>query len=123
VAVGGGEVEDVAVGVADGEVGVDEAGGEAEGWGVEFGGGLGGGGWGWGVGGGGFLGVEGRGGEKRGEKEGGWGETHGDIRVSSCGPARTARGFARRGRSLLGVNREGVGVRLASAPTHDEKMS
>ena len=62
LAVGGGEVEDVAVGVADGEVGVDEAGGEAEGGGVELGGGCGGGGWGRGVGGGSLLGVEGCGG-------------------------------------------------------------
>ena len=40
VAVGGGEVEDVAVGVADGEVGVDEAGGEVEGGGWKSGAGA-----------------------------------------------------------------------------------
>ena len=47
-----------------------------------------GGGWGWGVWGGGFLGVEGRGGEKRGEEEGRRGETHDGIRVSDFGGDR-----------------------------------
>lgn len=82
-AVGGGEVEDVAGFVADGEVGLDEAGGEVEGGGVEVGRGLGGGvgGGGRGVWRGGFLGVEARDGEQQGE--GGGGEAHGAIRFSS----------------------------------------
>ena len=82
LAVGGGEVEDVAGGVADGQVGVYQAGGEAEGGGLLVGGGLGwsGGGGRWGVGLGGFLGVEGGGGEERGEED--WGDTHGGIRVA-----------------------------------------
>ena len=89
-AVGGGEVEDVAVGVADGEVGVDETGGEVEDLGGEGGGGCGGGsfaGGGRGVGRGSFLGADGEGGgEEKGE--GRRGETHGAIRVSDvCGRA------------------------------------
>lgn len=90
LAVGGGEAQDVAGFVADGEVGLDEAGGEVEG--LDAGGGgrksRGGAGCGWGVGCGGFLGVEwdaecGDGGEQEREGEGasGGGQTHGAIRL------------------------------------------
>jgi hypothetical protein len=98
-AVGGGEVEDVAGGVADGEVGVDEAGGEVEGLGGEGGGGCERGcfaGGGWGVRRGGFLGAEGGGGEEEGEDRRGE-ETHGAIRVADFGrPARDLVGLRRK---------------------------
>ena len=85
LAVGGSEVEDVAGSVADGEVGVDEAGGEVERGGLEIGGGLrrrGVGGGGWSVGRRSFLGSERGCGEERGEEEGRQCETHGVLRVS-----------------------------------------